>query len=38
MICCELALFEEAVFRAKRALEVGGPPDAELASLRAQAT
>ena len=33
----ELALFEEAVFRAKRALEMGSPPDAELASLLAQA-
>ena len=37
MICFELALFEEAVFRAKRALEMGSPPDAELASLLAQA-
>ena len=37
MICCELGLFEETSFRAKRALEVGGEPDAKLASLLAQA-
>ena len=36
MICFELGLFEESVFRAKRALDVGSPPDAELASLLAQ--
>jgi len=37
MVSLELALFEEATFSAKRALELGGAPDAELASILAQA-